>query len=54
MIHELHRYALLEPNTSTCVHNYMPERACIPCRNCPALVRNLPRTLAASTVVTVK
>ncbi len=26
VIHELHRYALLEPNTQTCKYNYLQER----------------------------
>lgn len=25
VIHELHRYALLEPNTQTCKYNYLPK-----------------------------
>ena len=55
MIHELHRYALLEPNTSTCVHNYMPEKGMYSVPELPGLGQELTReTLAASTVVTVK
>ena len=55
MIHELHRYALLEPNTRTCVHNYMPEKGMYSVPELPGLGQELtPETIAASTVVTVK
>lgn len=55
MIHELHRYALLEPNTKTCVHNYMPENGMYSVPDLPGLGQELtPETLAASRVVTVK
>lgn len=55
MIHELHRYALLEPNTKTCVHNYMPENGMYSVPDLPGLGQELtPETLAASRVITVK
>lgn len=55
MIHELHRYALLEPNTRTCVHNYMPEKGMYSVPELPGLGQELTKeTLEASTVVTVK
>lgn len=55
MIHELHRYALLEPNTRTCVHNYMPQNGMYAVPELPGLGQELtPESFKASTVVTVK
>lgn len=55
MIHELHRYALLEPNTKTCVHNYMPQKGVYTVPELPGLGQELtPESFKASTVVTVK
>ncbi len=55
IIHELHRYALLEPNTRTCVHNYMPENGMYEVPELPGLGQELTEeTFKASTVITVK
>ena len=55
MIHELHRYALLEPNIFIFFHYYMPEKGMYSVPELPGLGQELTKeTLAASTVVTVK
>ena len=55
MIHELHRYALLEPNTRTCIHNYMPTKGRYTVPELPGLGQELtPETIAASDIITVK
>lgn len=55
MIHELHRYALLEPNTRTCIHNYMPSKGRYTVPELPGLGQELtPETIAASDIITVK
>lgn len=55
MIHELHRYALLEPNIRTCTRNYQPVDGKYAVPDLPGLGQELtPETIAASTVITVK
>ena len=55
MIHELHRYTLLEPNTRTCIHNYMPSKGRYTVPELPGLGQELtPETIAASDIITVK
>lgn len=55
MIHELHRYALLAPNTRTCIHNYMPSNGRYSVPELPGLGQELtPETIAASDIITVK
>lgn len=55
MIHELHRYALLKPNTRTCIHNYMPSKGRYTVPELPGLGQELtPETIAASDIITVK
>ena len=55
MIPELHRYALLEPNTRTCIHNYMPSKGRYTVPELPGLGQELtPETIAASDIITVK
>lgn len=55
MIHELHRYALLEPNTRTCIHNDMPSKGRYTVPELPGLGQELtPETIAASDIITVK
>ena len=55
MTHELHRYALLEPNTRTCIHNYMPSKGRYTVPELPGLGQELtPETIAASDIITVK
>jgi len=55
IIHELHRYALLEPNTRTCTHNYLPTNGFYTVPELPGLGQELTEeTFKASTVVTVR
>ncbi len=55
MIHELHRYTLLEPNTRTCIHNYMPSKGRYTVPELLGLGQELtPETIAASDIITVK
>jgi L-alanine-DL-glutamate epimerase-like enolase superfamily enzyme len=55
IIHELHRYSLLEPNTRTCVHNYMPTNGMYEVPELPGLGQELTEeSLKESTVITVK
>ena len=55
IIHELHRYALLEANTKTCTYNYMPEGGMYQVPDLPGLGQELTaETIKASIVETVK
>ncbi|HWR05960.1 mandelate racemase/muconate lactonizing enzyme family protein [Sporomusa sp.] len=55
IIHELHRYALLKPNTQTCTYNYMPKNGMYEVPELPGLGQELtPETIKASIVETVK
>jgi L-alanine-DL-glutamate epimerase-like enolase superfamily enzyme len=55
IIHETHRYALLEPNTKTCKHNYLPKNGFYEVPDLPGLGQELTdETIAASVVETVK
>jgi len=55
IIHELHRYALLEGNTKTCKYNYMPENGMYEIPDLPGLGQELTdETIKASVVETVK
>lgn len=55
IIHELHRFALLEANTKTCKYNYLPKNGYYDVPNLPGLGQELTdETIKASTVVTVK
>jgi L-alanine-DL-glutamate epimerase-like enolase superfamily enzyme len=55
IIHELHRYALLTPNTKTCKYNYMPKNGIYEVPELPGLGQELTdETIKASIVETVK
>lgn len=55
IIHELHRYALLEPNTQTCKYNYLPKNGMYEVPELPGLGQELTDdTIKKSDVVTVK
>jgi len=55
IIHELHRYALLEANTGSCVHNYLPVDGYYQVPDLPGLGQELtPEAVKRSLVVTVK
>jgi L-alanine-DL-glutamate epimerase-like enolase superfamily enzyme len=55
IIHELHRYALLDANTKTCKYNYMPKNGMYEVPELPGLGQELTEeTLRASVVETVK
>ena len=55
IIHELHRYALLEPNTKTCRYNYLPQNGFYDVPELPGLGQELTaETIKESIVVTVK
>lgn len=55
IIHELHRYALLEPNTKTCKYNYMPKNGVYEVPELPGLGQELTEeTIKISDKVTVK
>lgn len=55
IIHELHRYSLLEPNTRTCKYNYLPTNGYYEVPELPGLGQELTEeTIAASEKVTVK
>jgi L-alanine-DL-glutamate epimerase-like enolase superfamily enzyme len=55
IIHELHRYAILEPNTKTCKYNYMPTQGVYDVPNLPGLGQELTdETIKASIIETVK
>ncbi len=55
VIHELHRYALLEANTKTCKYNYLPKNGMYEIPDLPGLGQELTdETIKASSVETVK
>jgi hypothetical protein len=55
IIHELHRYALLEANTQTCKYNYMPENGMYEVPDLPGLGQELTdEAIRASIVETVR
>jgi L-alanine-DL-glutamate epimerase-like enolase superfamily enzyme len=55
IIHELHRFALLEANTKTCKYNYLPKNGYYDVPDLPGLGQELTdETIRASYVVTVK
>jgi L-alanine-DL-glutamate epimerase-like enolase superfamily enzyme len=55
IIHELHRFALLEANTKTCKYNYMPVNGMYEVPELPGLGQELTEaTIKASVVETVK
>lgn len=55
IIHELHRYALLDANTKTCKYNYMPKNGMYEVPELPGLGQELTEeTIRASVVETVK
>lgn len=55
IIHELHRYSLLEPNTKTCKYNYLPKNGFYEVPDLPGLGQELTdETIKASHSVTVK
>lgn len=55
VIHELHRYALLEANTKTCKYNYMPKNGMYEIPDLPGLGQELTEeTIKASVVETVR
>lgn len=55
IIHELHRYALLEGNTNTCKYNYLPKNGMYEIPDLPGLGQELTEeTIKASVVETVK
>lgn len=55
IIHELHRYALLEPNTKTCKYNYLPNDGFYEVPELPGLGQELTEeTIKISDKVTVK
>lgn len=55
IIHELHRYALLEPNTKTCKYNYMPKNGLYEVPELPGLGQELTdESIKISDKVTVK
>jgi L-alanine-DL-glutamate epimerase-like enolase superfamily enzyme len=54
IIHELHRYALLEPNTKTCKYNYMPVNGMYSVPDLPGLGQELTEeTIRTSIIETV-
>lgn len=54
-IHELHRYALLEPNTKSCKYNYLPENGMYEVPDLPGIGQELTEeTIKASIVEVVK
>ena len=54
-IHELHRYALLEANTSTCKYDYLPKNGMYEIPNLPGIGQELTEEcIKASIVETVK
>lgn len=54
MIHELHRYALLEANISSCVHTHLPSRGKLQPSDLPGIGQEpTPECIAAATVLTV-
>lgn len=55
IIHELHRYALLDPNTKTCKYNYMPKNGMYEAPELPGLGQELTdESIRASIVEAVK
>jgi len=55
IIHELHRYALLEPNTKTCKYNYLPKDGMYEVPELPGIGQELTdETIMASVIETVK
>jgi L-alanine-DL-glutamate epimerase-like enolase superfamily enzyme len=55
IIHELHRYALLDANTKTCKYNYLPKNGMYEIPDLPGLGQELTdETIRASVVETVK
>ncbi|TWH51796.1 mandelate racemase/muconate lactonizing enzyme family protein [Sporomusa sp. KB1] len=55
MIHELHRYALLEPNTTSCKYNYLPKDGMYDVPDLPGIGQELTEaTIKASIVESVK
>jgi L-alanine-DL-glutamate epimerase and related enzymes of enolase superfamily len=55
IIHELHRYALLDANAKSCTHHYLPKSGQYEVPDLPGLGQELTaETMKASTVVTVK
>jgi L-alanine-DL-glutamate epimerase-like enolase superfamily enzyme len=55
IIHELHRYALLDANIKTCKYNYMPSKGMYEAPELPGLGQELTdETIKASVVETVK
>lgn len=55
MIHELHRYALLEPNTRSCKYNYLPKNGMYDVPDLPGIGQELTEdTIKASIVASVK
>jgi L-alanine-DL-glutamate epimerase-like enolase superfamily enzyme len=55
VIHELHRYALLEANTKTCKYNYLPKNGIYEIPDLPGIGQELTEeTIKASEVITVK
>ena len=55
IIHELHRYALLDANTKSCKHNYLPKDGYYEVPDLPGLGQELtPEAIKGSYVVTVK
>ncbi|QDR83390.1 mandelate racemase/muconate lactonizing enzyme family protein [Sporomusa termitida] len=55
IIHELHRYALLEANTKSCKYDYLPKQGVYEVPELPGLGQELTEeTIKASQVVTVK
>jgi L-alanine-DL-glutamate epimerase-like enolase superfamily enzyme len=55
IIHETHRYALLEPNTKTCKRNYLPKNGFYEVPDLPGLGQELTdETISASMTETVK
>lgn len=55
IIHELHRYALLEPNTKTCKYNYLPKNGMYEVPELPGLGQELTEEIIRiSDKVTVK
>lgn len=55
IIHELHRYALLKPNTTTCKYDYLPKNGYYGVPELPGLGQELTdETIKESVVITVK
>lgn len=55
VIHELHRYALLEPNTQTCKYNYLPKNGMYEVPELPGIGQELTEeTMKKSPTITVK